>query len=527
MSSVHHYLYEVTLTLNRLSLAISFPCDVTLSLKRGGKKYALKQNYPLDTTKFKCDFQQATIVYTFVATREGNSFFQEKNVVSLILVTPKGNKSAGHFEICPTNMLATTLDPPELIDQKSILEKCPDKQASMRYNIKLKRVKELSEEEYRAEKLANPDMSMTDGDMSMISNLNTNPAGNTSAVQNMSKILPPSQPNPPAAASLPKATLPTSSPKPPPSNPPASKPQYNPYLATIPEEAQKEGGSVLLQQPDGHDHGSQHNDSKDLLKRNRSGSKERPKGNITIKQPGQQTKPPQPLAPEFPESYSTAGSTATGKNPEITPFTPTSTQPLRKDAPQQPPRPADQTISSADPMQVAQLKTQINTLNMQMDELREEHSKSAKAKDKLLKDKDAEISSLLASLRSAEQKGIEGIRYKEEVQRLTEQIDVIKRGQGDKHPDSIRLAQISKEFTTLQSSLDKANEQVGVLEREVKLRGEENERLKAKILELGKIQSTKESEIRKEAEVKYSEIREALKKAESDRVDFLLLIGKV
>lgn len=141
--------YEVTVVFHKLYLAISFPCEVSVSVKRGNKKYALKKSYPLDTQKFKCDFNNSPISFTAVFSKETRSgrYLQEKYTTSIVLVTQKGNKNAGHLEICPTEVLDK--GGVELVEHKAILEKCPDKKAAIVYSLNLKKIKDLSEDEFR------------------------------------------------------------------------------------------------------------------------------------------------------------------------------------------------------------------------------------------------------------------------------------------------------------------------------------------------------------------------------------------
>lgn len=142
-----HAKYEVTLVFHKLYLAISFPCDVTISIKRGNKKFALKNHFPLDITKFKCDFKDSLISFPAVFSSDGRSFAVDKTTASLVLVTQKGNKNAGHFDIALSNILDNGQT--ESRDVKQLLEKCPDKKAAIVYSVKLTKVKDLTEEEFR------------------------------------------------------------------------------------------------------------------------------------------------------------------------------------------------------------------------------------------------------------------------------------------------------------------------------------------------------------------------------------------
>lgn len=148
MNNYQHALYEVTISLYKLYLAITFKCDVTVSVKRGHKKYSLPKAFPLDTSKFKCDFEGATITYQVVFSRDAGTgtYLSEKTVASVILVTSKGPKNAGHFEFNPPGLIGVSgSDAPV----KVLVEKCPDKKATVSYAVGLKKIRDLSEEEYR------------------------------------------------------------------------------------------------------------------------------------------------------------------------------------------------------------------------------------------------------------------------------------------------------------------------------------------------------------------------------------------
>lgn len=141
--------YDVKMTLTKLYLAISFPCEVTVTLKRGNRKHALKKSYPLDTQRFKCDFNNSVIPFSAIYLKDPSTgkFAEESCMVNIVLVTQKGNKNAGHFEVSPTALLNSGQT--ESKDQKVLLEKCPDKKAAMVFSLVLQKVKDMTEEEFR------------------------------------------------------------------------------------------------------------------------------------------------------------------------------------------------------------------------------------------------------------------------------------------------------------------------------------------------------------------------------------------
>lgn len=141
--------FDVKMIFHKLYLAITFPCEVTLSLKRGQRRHSLKKNFPLDTQKFKCDFKNSLISFTAIFCKDPGTgkYIDGSNTASVMLVTQKGNKNAGHFQTSPTDVLNSGQT--ELKEQKVLLEKCPDKKAAMVYSIVFEKIKDMTEEEYR------------------------------------------------------------------------------------------------------------------------------------------------------------------------------------------------------------------------------------------------------------------------------------------------------------------------------------------------------------------------------------------
>jgi hypothetical protein len=82
-----------------------------------------------------------------VCSREKNgTYLSEKISASISLVTEKGTKTAGHFEISPAELIGLPEpDKPVVVP----LQKCPDTKAMISYLVRVRKIKDLSEEEYR------------------------------------------------------------------------------------------------------------------------------------------------------------------------------------------------------------------------------------------------------------------------------------------------------------------------------------------------------------------------------------------
>ena len=85
-------------------------------------------------------------VYILDTSRK--AFLPEKLTATLTLTTEKGNKSAGYFDICPTDILNGSLSPKDT-QLKIPLDKCPDKKACILATLSFKPIKELSEWEFK------------------------------------------------------------------------------------------------------------------------------------------------------------------------------------------------------------------------------------------------------------------------------------------------------------------------------------------------------------------------------------------
>lgn len=527
--SQRHYLYEVTLTLHKLFLAINFPCDVTASLKRAHRKYPLKSNHTLDTQKYKCDFGNSTITYQAVFTVNSSAqgaydVVPDIATVYLMLVTPKGNKSAGQFEIAPTSFLADTLDPALQKELKSSVEKCPDKKAGVVYSLNLKRLKQLSQEEYLAEMAKNPDVTMEGGESSFMSqmgpgsssfNRGAGSAINTSstAVNPSSKILSsdirldgnrpiPNQGNGqvPVPQPIVRPNIPI------PVNVSQSKPLTP---APIPSPVPATATSRAEQNQDL---------SRDEGNPNRSGSKTRAKGNVTM---NFERKPPtsgvpapqtlqQPLPQQAPQQVTPTPPTvkspiqtepraaATARPIEVTPFqTPggyadprtvesTKTQAFATDKP-------IQQDGSGNGLENAQLRAQVAHLRAQLDEANIKYDRDLR---KALKDQDESKIQLdkLYDERAQWNAAKRDLLLKsDEVVSLKEQLLQLQGKHSGPHPDSTRLAQTLSTLSAVQKENDRLQREVQQLDDERKAAKQTAQTLQERLKEQASSQTQRES----------------------------------
>lgn len=526
--SQRHYLYEVTLTLHKLFLAISFPCDVTASLKRAHRKYPLKSNHTLDTQKYKCDFANSTITYQAVftvnsSTQGAYDIVPDVATVYLMLVTPKGNKSAGQFEIVPTTFLADTLDPALQKELKTAVEKCPDKKAGVVYSLNIKRLKQLNQEEYQAEMAKNPDVTMEGGESSFMSQMGAGSSSfnrggsaiNTSstAVNPTGKILSSDirlDGNRPISASGGNQV-------------PVPQPIPRPNIPVPMNASQGKSPAPGLIPPPGPvapvSRAEQNADiSRDDL--NRSGSKTRAKGNVTM---NFDRKPPTTAAPvsqvvqppvqvpvqpvqQLPPTPSTAKSPMQTDPRQGTAARPVEVTPFQTPGGYADPRTVESTKTQAFPaekpsdqggsgLENAQLRAQVAHLRAQLDEANIKYDRDLR---KALKDQDETRLQLDKLYDERAQWNVakrELLLKSDEAVSLREQLLQLQGKHAGPHPDSTRLAQTLATLSTVQKDNDRLQRDIQQLDDERKAAKQTIQTLQDRLKEQASSQAQREATI--------------------------------
>ena len=544
VGSQKHYLYEVTVTFHKLLLAISFPCEVTASLKRAHRKYPLKSNHMLDNQKFKCDFANSKITYQAVFSMEANSnppfdFIPDTATVSLMLVTPKGNKSAGQFEIVPTNFLRETLDPQELKDVKSAVEKCPDKKAGIVYSLNVRRLKLLTPEEYKAEMAKNPDVTMEGGDASYMSQLGPSSSSfsrgggtavNTSstAINSANKILT-SDIRLDGNAKI--STNPGSIPVP----QPIGRPQIPMPIPVSqnrqPTQAPPVDQSRNLVPPPTQ---SSNDTSRDEPNSTRSGSKSRSKGNVTLSferkpptlapSPGNpsapqqapppvtgqpQTSYPQPVV-QTPQTTHTPSQPDHRLNPpnhrpiEVTPFQTngsavndhrTGTVESTKTQAVVSSEHRGTDVSGSAAVETAQLRAQVVQLKAQLEENGIKYQRDVGGLQKERTDLKAQMDKLYDERGQWNNTKRELLLKSDEVVSLKEQLLQLQGKHSGPHPDSVRLAQTLATLSAVQKDNDKLTRDIQQLEDDRRASKQTIQTLQERLKEQATAQSQREGSL--------------------------------
>lgn len=79
--------------------------------------------------------------------KETGLFFDKKFYATIVLMTSKGNKTAGEMEINIAALL--NKGSTNSLKESSGIKRCPDKNARFYYGYSFKRVQELGQDEYQ------------------------------------------------------------------------------------------------------------------------------------------------------------------------------------------------------------------------------------------------------------------------------------------------------------------------------------------------------------------------------------------
>lgn len=478
MSGVKHTLYEVTLTFHKLYLAIAFPCSISASLKKNHKKHALKSTYPLDNKKYQCLFEEspstppAAITYQAIYSLEPGmeAFPEDTQTVRIELVVPKGSKAAGHFEVSPTQEIAKPTNGPQRVP----LVKCPDKNAKVKYELKVVKLRDLTDEEYMEEVRNHPDMTMNEVDMSMLTSLNM--------TMNQSSLG-----GQPDFKKIPKQDLPPQPGK-------TSSPDQKPPTQTVGEAPGKR--QVTRQR------GQTGN-----IKVEGASSQPEPKAPV-------QTSPQvAPFQPHSSNSYQNAQQVSVeSTKTEIVPS-------LNKGKEDGESSALTGEISRLQQSNTA-LKNDVSSLKHDLQEILIQREKEKKKYAKIVEERDTEIKKLTAEKNSLSQYKRDVIIKNDEIKTLKLQIEEQqKTGSSKQTAEFERLAglqaQTAASVEGLQKNLDKMEQQKIELEKENKQKTEEISKLKEQILQLGHQGSAKEQDTFRLLEQKDQECKKQLQEMEA------------
>ena len=142
------YKYQVSFNIQKITIAIGFPCKMMVILKKGKKKLESRTKAQLDVKKFEAKFNESIKFESiYVKDLTTGRYLQEVNKVTIIIMTHKGNKTAGTFKLIPTDLLNSGKT--SSMREATSLKRCPDKKARFYYGLSFTRLKELDAEDLK------------------------------------------------------------------------------------------------------------------------------------------------------------------------------------------------------------------------------------------------------------------------------------------------------------------------------------------------------------------------------------------
>jgi N-terminal C2 in EEIG1 and EHBP1 proteins len=128
LSDKRAYKYRIKFFVKKISIAIGFPCKMSVMYKKGKKKMPFLKEPELDIKKFEARFEE-TIEFEsiYFKSMTTGKWIREENVITVVIMTPQKNKTAGVLNIALTDFLdaGKQKSPAEVVK----LDRCPDKKA--------------------------------------------------------------------------------------------------------------------------------------------------------------------------------------------------------------------------------------------------------------------------------------------------------------------------------------------------------------------------------------------------------------
>lgn len=142
------YKYKVTLTLKRVSAAITFPCKLGIIYKKGKMKLETQSLKDFNSEKMESIINEKFIFESvYIKNLKTNKYLEEFNHVKAFLNTDKGNKNLGILKYNPADFLNEGKN--VFFDKKINFLKCPDPEAFLQFDITFLRLGELNEFELK------------------------------------------------------------------------------------------------------------------------------------------------------------------------------------------------------------------------------------------------------------------------------------------------------------------------------------------------------------------------------------------
>ncbi|EAR82130.2 EEIG1/EHBP1 protein amine-terminal domain protein (macronuclear) [Tetrahymena thermophila SB210] len=130
IQNIQAFKFNYDVSLQKITLAISFPCKIQVTLKRGTQKIE-SQQFDLENGAAKME-QLLNLQTNLYLDLENKTFLEKKATFTILIITPKGQKVAGTCQIDLAHYARNKITN----KQESLkLEKCPDKNALFTFNI--------------------------------------------------------------------------------------------------------------------------------------------------------------------------------------------------------------------------------------------------------------------------------------------------------------------------------------------------------------------------------------------------------
>ena len=142
------YKYHTKFTVKKVSIGIGFPCSMSVIYKKGKQMVETVSPQPMDLDTLEIVFDEGLeFESVYIKDCKTGKYIEEVNYVKTYIITHKGNKSSGGFKFKPTDYL--NLGGSCFREQKVKMQKCPDRNAEMLFDIEFVRLAELNEYELK------------------------------------------------------------------------------------------------------------------------------------------------------------------------------------------------------------------------------------------------------------------------------------------------------------------------------------------------------------------------------------------
>ncbi|CAD8189818.1 unnamed protein product [Paramecium octaurelia] len=136
MNNIRVFKFSLKVFIERVVIAINFPCKLQVAWKRGKQKLESKQSdLNVNVANFNEELEMNSNMYF-----QDNQFKEKKCLFTITLLSQKGNKVAGQVSVDISSYLNRKL---ENIREELKLDKCPDRHAKIHIRFHFKCLEEL------------------------------------------------------------------------------------------------------------------------------------------------------------------------------------------------------------------------------------------------------------------------------------------------------------------------------------------------------------------------------------------------